>query len=259
MRRLAVALALGALLAASAASAAPSPKLHVIFDEGLSVRGMVNRAAAVRRIALRTRHVTPLLTGTAYAKAVAAAEPPAGFGRPRSMEGFLFPDTYEFGPATRASEIMAMQQRRFAQQWAKVRVPAGRKPYDVLIVASMVARETAAPEERPLVAAVIWNRLAKRMPLGIDATLRYGLGIQGTRPITAKQLASDSPYNTSRFRGLPPTPIGNPGLASMRAAARPAAVDYLYYVRKPHRRHHFFTADEQEFCDRAVEYAYPGC
>ena len=95
-----------------------------------------------------------------------------------------------------------------------------RDPYEVLIVASMIERETVAPEERPLVAAVIYNRLAQDMPLGIDATLRYGLGIPGTRPLTKAQLASDTPYNTRRFKGLPPTPIGNPGLASMKAAAQ---------------------------------------
>jgi UPF0755 protein len=258
MRRLVVVLALLGLVV-PAASAAPTPKLHVIFDEGLTVRGMVNRAAAVRGIAIRTRHVTPALTGKAYAKAVAAAKPPAGFGRPRSLEGFLFPDTYEFGPATRAAEIVALQQRRFAQQWAKVKLPAGRKPYDVLIVASMVERETAVASERPLVAAVIWNRLDRGMPLGIDATLRYGLGIQGTKAITAKQQQSDSRYNTNRFEGLPPTPIGNPGLASMRAAARPAAVDYVYYVRIPDTKTHFFTADEAEFCAKALEFGYRGC
>ena len=134
--------------------------------------------------------------------------------------------------------------------------PAGRKPYDVLIVASMVERETVVPAERPLVAAVIWNRLAKGMPLGIDATLRYGLGIQGTKPITAKQQQSDSPYNTNRFKGLPPTPIGNPGLASMHAAAQPAAVDYLFYVRGPDSKRHYFTADEADFCAKAVEFGY---
>ena len=122
----------------------------------------------------------------------------------------------------------------------------------------MVERETVAPEERRLVAAVVYNRLARDMPLGIDATLRYGLGIQGTRPLKASYLRSNSPYNTRRFKGLPPTPIGNPGLPSMRAAARPAAVDYLYYVRKPDGIHHFFTADEQEFCRKAREYGY-GC
>jgi len=261
MARLAVALA--TLLACSllvsrpAADAAPSPTLHIIFQEGLSVRQMTDRVAAVRRIAIRKRHVTPLLTGFAYGAALRAARPPAGFGA-KSIEGFLFPDTYAFGPATRAPELVAHQQAAFRDAWRKVRVPAGRTPYEVLTVASMVEREVAAPEERALVSAVIWNRLAREMPLGIDATLRYGLGIPGTRPLTKAQLASDTPYNTRRFRGLPPTPIGNPGLASMQAAARPAHVDYLYYVRKPDRRHHFFTADENEFCAKAAEYGY-GC
>jgi UPF0755 protein len=120
----------------------------------------------------------------------------------------------------------------------------------------MVERETAAPEERKLVSAVIWNRLAKGMPLGIDATLRYGLGIQGTRPITAKEQQNQTPYNTGIRPGLPPTPIGNPGLPSMQAAAHPASVDFLYYVRKPDNRHHFFTASEAEFCAKAKEYGY---
>jgi UPF0755 protein len=120
----------------------------------------------------------------------------------------------------------------------------------------MVERETVAPGERALVSAVIHNRLERGMPLAIDATLRYGLGIPGTRPLTKAHLASDSPYNTRRFKGLPPTPIGNPGVPSMRAAARPAAVDHLYYVRKPDGVHHFFTADEEEFCRTAREYGY---
>jgi UPF0755 protein len=152
-----------------------------------------------------------------------------------------------------------LQQAAFARAWQRVRLPPGRAAYDVLIVASMIERETVAPEERALVSAVIWNRLAKGMPLGIDATLRYGLGIPGTRPITAAQQRSNSPYNTNRFRGLPPTPIGNPGLASMQSAARPAEVDYLYYVRLPDKVHHFFTASEAEFCAKVVEFGYKGC
>jgi UPF0755 protein len=256
MRRLVLALV---LLAATAAHAAPAPRLHVVFPEGQSVRQMADRVAAVRRIAIAKRHVRPVLTGTAYAVAAQSAKPPAGFGRPRSIEGFLFPDTYQFGPSTRAQELVALQQAAFARAWSKVRVPRARAAYDVLIVASMVERETVAPEERALVSAVIWNRLAKGMPLAIDATLRYGLGIPGTRPITAEQQRSDSPYNTNRFKGLPPTPIGNPGLASMRAAAHPAAVDYLYYVRLPDRVHHFFTASEAEFCAKAIELGYKGC
>jgi uncharacterized YceG family protein len=128
--------------------------------------------------------------------------------------------------------------------------------YDVLTVASMIERETVAPEERRLVSAVIYNRLAKGMPLGIDATLRYGLGIQGTKALTSADLKNQTPYNTSIHKGLPPTPIGNPGLPSMQAAAQPARVDYLYYVRKPDRVHHFFTASEKVFCEKAKEYGY---
>ena len=256
MRRLV--LALTVLLAAPAQGAAPV-RLHIVFPEGQSVRQMTDRVAAVRRIAIAKRHVRPALTGTAYAHAAAGAKPPAGFGRPPGIEGFLFPDTYEFGPLTRAGEIVALQQAAFSRAWQRVRLPPGRAQYDVLIVASMIERETIAPEERALVSAVIWNRLDMGMPLGIDATLRYGLGIQGTRPITAAQQRSNSPYNTNRFKGLPPTPIGNPGLASMQAAARRANVDYLYYVRLPDKVHHFFTASEEEFCAKAVELGYKGC
>ncbi len=115
-------------------------------------------------------------------------------------------------------------------------------PYDVVTIASMIEREVAVPSERKLVAAVIYNRLHLRMPLGIDATLRYGLQIPPTKSITKADLASDSPYNSRRFPGLPPTPIGNPGIASIQAAAHPAKVDYLYFVRKPDKRHHYFTS-----------------
>jgi UPF0755 protein len=96
------------------------------------------------------------------------------------------------------------------------------------------------------------------MPLSIDATIRYGLGIPGTSALTKAELAKDTPYNTRLHTGLTPTPIGNPGLASMRAAAAPANVDYLYYVRMPDKKHHFFTADDKEFCQKAAEYGY-GC
>jgi UPF0755 protein len=252
-------LALVALAVAAPAQATPSPRLRIVFPEGLSVRQMGDRVAAVRRIAIAKRQVRPLLTGTAYAEAAKKAKPPAGFGHPPSIEGFLFPDTFVFGPSTTAEQLISLQQAAFARAWKKVRLPAGRTPYDVLIVASMIERETVAPEERPLVSAVIWNRLARGMPLGIDATLRYGLGIPGTRPITAAQQRSATPYNTNRFTGLPPTPIGNPGLASMQAAARPVRADYLYYVRLPDRVHHFFTASEAEFCAKAVELGYKGC
>jgi UPF0755 protein len=264
MRRCALLIALlAALVPAATASPAEPVTLRIVFPEGFSVRQMVDRVAEVRRIAIRKRHVTPRLTGAAYATAAARTLPPRAF-RPyltrRSVEGFLFPALYEFTPATRATDLIAMQLAAFERRWRTVDLGAararGRTPYDVLNIASMVERETVAPEERRLVAAVIYNRLDRDMPLAIDATIRYGLGIPGTRPLTKAHLASDSPYNTRRFKGLPPTPIGNPGLASIRAAARPANVDYLYYVRKPDGVHHFFTADEEEFCEKAREYGY---
>ncbi len=237
--------------------------LRIVFPEGFSARQMTDRVAEVRRIAIRKRGVTPRLSGGSYRAALAGTPAPSAFRRylkRRSIEGFLFPSLYEFTASTTASELIANQVSAFEQRWRRVdlRYARGRNlnPYDVLIIASMVERETAVAPERKLVSAVIYNRLKKRMPLAIDATLRYGLGIQGTRPLTREHLRSNSPYNTRRYRGLPPTPIGNPGLASMRAAARPASVDYLYYVRKPNSLRHFFTADEEEFCRKAREYGY---
>ncbi len=255
----------GAAFGAATAPAAPEPVLKIVFPEGFTVRKMADRAAEVRQIAIRTRGVTPQMSGASYAAATRTAKAPVTF-RPflkrRSIEGFLFPSTYFFHPSSSAAGVVARQIETFEQRWKTVdlRVAKAHKqtPYDVLTIASIVERETSAPAERRLVAAVVYNRLERGMPLAIDATIRYGLGIEGTRPIKRSHLQSGSPYNTHRFEGLPPTPIGNPGLASIRAAARPAAVDYLYYVRKPDGVHHFFTADEEEFCAKAREYGY-GC
>jgi UPF0755 protein len=258
--------ALAAATAGAAIAAAPprSPSLGVLFSEGMTARQMTDRVSVVRGIAIAKRHVRPVLTGTSYASALAHVPAPHGFAGAKrgSLEGFLFPSLYRFGASTTATQLVGQQLAAFTGAWRKVDLAdagaRGTTPYQVLIVASMVERETVAPEERPLVAAVIYNRLAKGMPLGIDATIRYGLGIPGTRPLTRAQLATDTPYNTRLHAGLPPTPIGNPGLASMQAAAHPASVDYLYYVRMPDKVHHFFTADDKEFCQKAAEYGY-GC
>ena len=263
-----IGLVVAAALTASAAdgrSAVPVT-LRIVFPEGLTVRQMADQAAHVRRIAIPKRGVTPRLTGKAYAAAAARARIPSGFARflkRRSVEGFLFPALYEFTPRTTAAELVAKQLAEFERRWQAVDLRAarsrGQSPYAVLTIASLVERETAVARERALVAAVIVNRLERGMPLGIDASLRYGLGIEGTKSITRAHLRSSTPYNTHRFKGLPPTPIGNPGLASMRAAARPANVDYLFYLRIPGTVRHFFTADEQEFCAKALEYGYAGC
>jgi UPF0755 protein len=254
----------GVLLAlAQPAGAAAPVTLKIIFPEGFTVRRMADRVSAVRSIAIRKRHVTPLLTGRAYSAAAGTASPPPAFrhdDRRPSIEGFLYPAGYLFSPTTHAAELIQRQILDFQQVWGTLdlRIPRARKlsQYAVLTIASMIERETVAPEERRLVAAVIYNRLAKGMPLGIDATLRYGLGVEGTKALTAADLRNQTPYNTSIHEGLPPTPIGNPGLPSMQAAAHPARVDYLYYVRRPDHVHHFFTDSEQAFCQKAKEYGY---
>ena len=233
--------------------------LGISFPEGFSARQMTDRVAAVRKIAITKRHVTPRITAKAYAAALKSAKPPALFHAKR-IEGFLFPSLYKFGPNDSATTLVKLQLAEFSSEWDRLGpISADATPYDVLKVASMVEREAAVTSERPLVAAVIYNRLAAGMPLGIDATLRYGLGISGTKSLTKDELADPTPYNTRLHTGLPPTPISNPGLASLRAAADPAAVDYLYYVRIPGTKTHYFTADSSDFCAHVVEYGYGGC
>jgi UPF0755 protein len=245
---------------------APLARLHIIFPEGFTRRDMADRVAAVREIAIDKRNVTPRLTMTGYLQASGSAPPPREFRKNwklSSIEGFLFPATYEFTKLTSSGKLVRDQLRAFQRQWRKVNLRYAKSknltPYDVLIIASMIEKETVASEERKLVAAVIYNRLRNRMPLGIDATIRYGLDVPGTEPLKQSDIESDSPYNTRKRPGLPPTPISNPGLASMRAAARPANVDYLYFVRKPDGVHHFFTASESEFCQKSLEYGFGGC
>jgi UPF0755 protein len=241
-------------------------RLRIIFPEGFTRRDMADRVAAVREIAIEKRGVTPRLTRTGYLLASGSAAPPAEFRKDwagRSIEGFLFPATYEFTKLTSSARLVRDQLRAFRRDWRKVDLRYARSknltPYDVLIIASMIEKEAVAPDERRLVAAVIYNRLRDRMPLGIDATIRYGHDVPGTEPLKESDLESNDPYNTRNRLGLPPTPISNPGLASMRAAANPARVDYLYFVRKGESSRHFFTASQSEFCQKSLEYGFGGC
>jgi len=241
----------------------PLASLRVIFPEGFTVQEMADRVAAVREIAIAERRITPRLTRSGYVSAVAKAQPPAEFRKDwggESLEGFLVPATYEFTKLTTSERLVRDQLRAFARQWNKVSMRYARSknltPYDVLVIASMVEKEAVAPEERPLVAAVIYNRLRLGMTLGIDATIRYGRNVPGTESLKRSDLETNHPYNTRLRTGLPPTPIANPGLASIRAAARPAKVDYLFFVRKPDGVHHFFTASQAEFDRKSCEYGF---
>ncbi|HZE29625.1 MAG TPA: endolytic transglycosylase MltG, partial [Gaiellaceae bacterium] len=177
-----------------------------------------------------------------------------GFGpKAYPLEGFLFPATYDFTARETSPQLVAAQLKAFRTNWAKLNLAYARSKnltaYDVLTIASLIEKETPAPEERQLVSAVIYNRLHARMNLGIDATTRYGLHVPPTESLTQSELESDNPYNTRNpnITGLTPTPIANPGLASLQAAAHPAKVNYIYFVAKPDKKHHFFTADFAAF------------
>jgi UPF0755 protein len=237
---------------------APRP-FRVVFPEGFTREQMAERVAAVAGIAERKRGRKVKLSSSAYLAATRRARPELGFGR-RPLEGFLFPATYDFTARTTSAQLAAKQLEAFRRNWSKLNLAYARSknltPYDVLIIASMVEKETLSPDERELVSAVIYNRLHKRMALQIDATLRYGLHIPPTESIRLSQLESDNPYNTRKLPGLPPTPIANPGLASLQAAAHPRHVDYLYFVRKPDKKHHFFTADSAAFERYKAEHGY---
>jgi UPF0755 protein len=174
-----------------------------------------------------------------------------GGRRARDLEGFLFPATYEVKRRRPVSVLVNEQLAAFRRELPKVDMRFARSKnlnvYDVLTIASMVEREVQVPRERALVASVIYNRLHRQMPLQIDATVRFATG-NWNRPLRKSQLHSPSPYNTYVHPGLPPGPIGSPGLASIQAAARPARSRYLYYVVKPGTcGEHVFTRTDAAF------------
>ncbi|HTB50054.1 MAG TPA: endolytic transglycosylase MltG, partial [Solirubrobacteraceae bacterium] len=150
-----------------------------------------------------------------------------------NLEGFLFPATYEMYVGAPAAQLVSEQLAAFGENFGAEEIHRakvlGITPYQLLIVASIIEREAAIPQDRRLVAAVVYNRLRLNMTLGIDSTLRYALH-DFTSPLTEAELHSDSPYNTRTHTGLPPTPISNPGAAAIAAAAHPAKASYLYYV-----------------------------
>jgi cell division protein YceG involved in septum cleavage len=166
-------------------------------------------------------------------------------------EGFLFPDTFELEKGAPAADLVRLQLEDFKRRIAGVDMGYARSKNlttrDVVTIASMIEREAQLEKERPLIAAVIYNRLHEGMPLGIDATIRFATG-NYDQPLTESELAVDSPYNTRLNAGLPPGPIGSPGLASIEAAAHPAHVGYLYYVVKPGAcGEHAFSSSAAEF------------
>ena len=184
------------------------------------------RSQGIRGSYLAASRRSPLLRLSAY-------------GAPRStpsLEGFLFPDTYQLRVPVTAGALVSDQLTAFKRDFGRVDLGYARahhiSAYDVLIVASIVEEEAATAHDRPLVASVIYNRLKDGITLGMDSTTRYEFN-DYTKPLTSAQLDANSPYNTRLNKGLPPTPIGNPGLSAIQAAANPAQTNFLYFVVKP--------------------------
>jgi len=230
-------------LAALTQAPTAAPTIDVTLPEGPSRRELAPRVA---QAGVRGSYVK--------ASARSSVLSPRTYGAPKAtkgLEGFLFPDTYELRSRTAtAKQLVGMQLRTFKREFGKVDLKRARRKhlsrYDVLVIASMIEREAQVPKDRRLISAVIYNRLQRGIPLGIDATIRYRLN-NWSKALRESELNIDSDYNTRRRIGLPPTPIGNPGLASIRAAADPASAKYIFYVVKPcgNGAHAFSSTDAQ--------------
>lgn len=216
----------GAALHALVTQSGFPPDTNVTIVPG---RSRVQVQAALRRSGIRGDYLSatvssPLLDPTAYG---------APSGTP-SLEGFLWPDTYNLRRPVKVQALVADQLKEFQRQFAQVDLSYARSKnltaYDVLKIASLVSGEALKPADAARVASVIYNRLRDGIKLGMDSTVSYATGHYGV--LTEKDLNSPSPWNTRNHVGLPPTPIDSPDMAAIQAAAHPADTDYLYFVNR---------------------------
>lgn len=227
------------------------------FDASLSPREVLERMVLGKGVfqsvtipeGLTVKEIADLLGKMEIAdgeKFLAATTNPETLGifglQDKGIEGYLFPDTYHFTPGTPEKDVVSAMTERFR----KITEPVldqysqalGMTPHEILTLASIIEKETGVEAERPLVSAVFHNRLRLHMPLQSDPTVIYGLkDFNGN--LTRKDLQQPTPYNTYRIIALPPGPICNPSLSSIKAALRPAEVPYLYFVSKNDGTHLF--------------------
>ena len=170
----------------------------------------------------------------------------------KNLEGYLFPDTYEFSPEMTPADLIATMVSRFRSVWKPDWTDRARSlgftPRQIVTTASIIETEAKLADERPIVASVIYNRLKKDIPLAVDSSVIYASKLEGKWRYDGKVYLSDiqrrSPYNTRLYAGLPPGPVASPGESSLKAALNPATSDYLYYVRNPDRddgAHNFYS------------------
>ena len=219
-------------------------------------RAVLTEGMTARQMAKAISDADPEIDRQAYLDEVKAgifAEPFLAI-RPSTLEGFLFPDSYDIPEHASAHDVVQMQLQAFATKAEPYLQPTpGEAGYHLLVLASIVEREAKFEQDRPVVAGILLNRLAKNMPLQVDASVLYGAGIVGRGP-TAQELATDTPYNTYLHPGLPPTPISNPGAETIRAVISVHAGDtpYLYYVSDKCGHNHYATTLAQHQQNIAV-------
>jgi UPF0755 protein len=219
------------------------PTIWVTIPEGFTAAQI---GALLQRRGIGTRAEFMAVVGSTNVSFGATAS--------RGLEGYLFPDTYQVRRDATPRDVASIMTSRFMRELPRDFTSAARKlgrtVPQIVTAASLIEREAKIDAERPVMASVYYNRLRRGMPLQVDATIEYALPSHKTE-LSFTDLKIDSPYNTYLYAGLPPTPIANPGRASLNAAFHPAATGYLYYVYKGKGRHQFSnTLDQQQAAER---------
>ncbi|CAN5896475.1 endolytic transglycosylase MltG [soil metagenome] len=223
----------------------PPPTFVLRIPEGLTIEQTAK--AAARQSGIKASKFEEAARKTDYGYAF------LDNSKIETAEGYLFPKKYEFEKGTGATKVVnRMLEQYFIEtqklDFSEVKGRPELSEHELVTVASLVEREAANAEERPVVASVIYNRLKKDMPLQIDATIQYARG-EPKEKLSLQDLEIDSPYNTYTNPGLPPGPIASPSLSSLKAALEPAETDKLYYVLKKDGKEHFFTNDYDRFLE----------
>lgn len=214
-----------ALTVLAAGPSAPD-SFRVLIPEGLTVRQTLEAIAGAKDSPFTVEQLRAALNGVALPEWVPVSGLPANA---EPFEGLLFPDTYEFPLDIDPQSVLARLLQQTERVIGEIQPPEGLSRYQVLVMASLIEREARLREEQARISAVMHNRLRRGMQLQIDATVLYALGEHKDR-VLYRDLEIDSPWNTYRNPGLPPTPISGAGRAAIEAAANPAAEDYLFYV-----------------------------
>ena len=232
---------------------AAAKALALLLDPGSRERGRVTLpegialATVVDRLVKDTDLKRPDLMAALGNPSVLELPPYAG----KHVEGFLFPATYDIEPGTGAVDALQLMTEKFAEVAAGLDLEAGAQklgltPYDIVKIASLVEAETRLDADRGKVARVVLNRLAKGMPLQLDSTVNY-VRAQKKARLSLQDIGVESPYNTYRHKGLPPTPINSPGRKALAAALAPASGDWIYFIAIDKAGHSLFTSSYDEF------------